>query len=239
HKLRIYSADGVFNNAAVVQSMTRLENYTPKTDLKIDMGVVLFVPSAYYQVKLDTPVKNAEVGGWVTNENANCNGFVIRNNYYANITPRGILIKGSDGLIENNTIYNCGHSGILLTPEFNWQESDYVRNVTVRNNVIDSCGSGYGDHASIELMGYNGWDNENIVIEGNTIRNSWNEDMELSYVRGLTVKNNTIEAPQKDAKAGLPSILLDKVDGATLSGNVWKTERSEVRLSEQTKNIKQ
>ncbi|MBO4954086.1 MAG: S-layer homology domain-containing protein, partial [Clostridia bacterium] len=46
HKLRIYSADGVFNNAAVVQSMTRLENYTPKTDLKIDMGVVLFVPSA-------------------------------------------------------------------------------------------------------------------------------------------------------------------------------------------------
>ena len=105
--------------------------------------------------------------------------------------------------------------------------------------MIDSCGSGYGDHASIELMGYNGWDNENIVIEGNTIRNSWNEDMELSYVRGLTVKNNTIEAPHQNAKAGLPSILLDKVDGAELSGNVWKTERTEVRLSEQTKNIKQ
>ena len=234
-KLRFYSADAIFKDTAEVKSITTLTDYTPKADLRIDMGVVMFVAETYYKVQM-TAAKGLAAGDWITNTNANCNGFVIRNNTYKNIVPRGILIKGSDGLIENNYIYNCGHAGILLAPEFSWLESDYVRNVTVRNNTIDSCGFNYGDHASIEVMGQNGWHNENIVIEGNTIRNSKNEDMELSYITGLTVRNNIIEAPHPDAKAGLPSILLDKVDGAVFSGNVWKTERTEIREGE-TKNV--
>ncbi len=235
-ELRFYTPDGSFIAASVIEKMTeKPADYKPATNLGEDMGVSTFTPDGYVTVKLATPVKGLAPAGWVTNASRNCNGFVIRNSVYENIRPRGIVVKGSDGLIEGNTIRNCSAGAILMSPEFNWMESDYVRNVTVRNNTIDTCG--FGGFASIRIQGYNGWDNENIVIEGNTIRNSFQEDIMLSYATGVVVKNNTIEEPHANVKEGFASIYLDKVDGAVLSGNVWKSSRTEVRTSSETKNI--
>ncbi|MBO4954404.1 MAG: hypothetical protein J6D04_04605, partial [Clostridia bacterium] len=63
------------------------------------------------------------------------------------------------------------------------------------------------------------------------------EDFKLTHITGVTLKNNTIKEAHPDARQGLPSIYLDKVDGAILSGNKWEGSRTEVRATEATKNI--
>jgi hypothetical protein len=237
-ELRFYTPEGSFIASSVIQKMTaQPADYRPAVDLKEDMGVSTFNASAYATVQLETAVKGLAPAGWITNADRNCNGFVIRNTTYENIRPRGILVKGSDGLIEGNTIRNCSAGGIVLAPEFNWQESDDVRNVIVRNNTVDSCG--YAGWASIRVEGFNGWDNENITIEGNTIRNSFKEDISLNYGKNFIVRNNIIEEPHPDNKGANGSIYLDKVDGATITGNIWKSSRKDVVLGSDTKNIKQ
>ncbi len=237
NELRFYSVEGYLVGSATIATAELLEGYTSKGDLAADMGAASFRAADYYRIVLNDAVKGIPAGAWVANASKNCSGFVIRNNVYENLRPRGILVKGSDGVIEGNTIRNCAAAGIVLMPEFDWLEMDYVRNVTVRNNTVDNCGSGYGDYGSIQVEGYVGWHNENIVIEGNTISNSHGEDIKATHITGLTLKNNTILAPHPDARAGLPSIYIDKVDGAVLSGNSWQGERTEVRITDETKNI--
>ncbi len=236
--LNIYTVAGDFLGAGKITTSELLEGYTSKEGLKVDMGAAEFRAADYYRIVLDTEIKNVSAGAWVANASKNCSGFVIRNNLYENLRPRGILIKGSDGLIEGNTIRNCAAAGIVLMPEFDWLEMDYVRNVTVRNNVVDNCASGYGNYGAIHVEGYNdGWHNENLVFEGNVISNSHGEDFKLTHITGVTLKNNTIKEAHPDARQGLPSIYLDKVDGAILSGNKWEGTRTEVRATEATKNI--
>ena len=236
NELRIYTVDGYFVGSAVIKTSELLEGYTPNSNLDEKVGAATFRAADYYRITFETAIKDIPVGGWVSNASRNCNGFVIRNNVYENLRPRGILVKGSDGIIEGNTIRNCAAAGIYLAPEFDWLESDYVRNVTVRNNTVDNCGSGYGDYGSIQVEGYNGWHNANIVIEGNTVSNSHGEDFKLTHITGLTLKDNTI-LDASPAARNTPSIYLDKVDGAVLSGNVWKGQRTEVKITDDTKNI--
>ena len=78
----------------------------------------------------------------VASPSANGNGFAIVNNTIGNLRGRGIIIKSSNGLIAGNTLFNLMHFAIELAPEWAWQEADFVRNVTVRDNVINTNGTG-------------------------------------------------------------------------------------------------
>ena len=78
----------------------------------------------------------------VSSPSANGNNFAILNNTIGNLRGRGMMIKSSNGLISGNSLFNLMHFAIELAPEWAWQEADFVRNVTVRDNVIDTNGTG-------------------------------------------------------------------------------------------------
>nr|WP_289201344.1 right-handed parallel beta-helix repeat-containing protein [Parabacteroides goldsteinii] len=67
---------------------------------------------------------------------------LIRNNYFARIPTRGILVSTRRKvLIENNTFFRMQMSGILIADDArSWFESGMVRDVTIRNNNFMECG---------------------------------------------------------------------------------------------------
>ena len=78
----------------------------------------------------------------VTSPSANGNGFAIVNNTVGNLRGRAMIIKSSDGLIAGNTLFNLMHFAIELAPEWAWQEADFVHNIVIRDNFIDTNGTG-------------------------------------------------------------------------------------------------
>lgn len=53
-----------------------------------------------------------------------------------------MIIKSSDGVIAGNTLFNLMYFAMELVPETQWQEADFVHNLVVEGNVINSNGSG-------------------------------------------------------------------------------------------------
>jgi hypothetical protein len=66
-------------------------------------------------------------------------GFIVQDNIIRNKRARGILIKASDGLIDNNVIERNGMGGIVISPEFYWMESGPSKNITISNNTLKDC----------------------------------------------------------------------------------------------------
>ncbi|MBQ1935942.1 MAG: S-layer homology domain-containing protein, partial [Clostridia bacterium] len=236
NQLYIYTPGGTELGCGVVKSIEELENYTPKVDLSAATNAASFNPGSYVRIKLDTAIKNVTSGCWVTNASKNCSDFEIKNTYYANIRSRGILIKGSNGVIEGCTVYNCGSPGILLAPEFNWMEADYVRNVTVRGNTVIDCGQ-RGNYASIYVYGKEGWNNKNIVIEDNTIIGSYETGIRATHVTGLVIRNNVIESRFEGSTKVVPVIDVDQVENGEIYGNKTPADWTEIRVGEETKNV--
>jgi hypothetical protein len=112
------------------------------------------------------------------------NGFVVRHNRIGYTRARGILIKASDGIIEDNTVIGCELGGIVLAPELDWLEAGYSRNVQIRNNLVKDCmfaNAAYGieQAAPISVVAVNALRKvapaggfRNICITGNVIENS-------------------------------------------------------------------
>ena len=72
----------------------------------------------------------------------NGNGFAILNNVVGNMRGRGALVKSSNGIIANNVFFNLMYWAIELAPEWGWKESDFVHNILIANNTINSNGTG-------------------------------------------------------------------------------------------------
>jgi len=159
----------------------------------------------------------------------------IKNCYYGNIRSRGILIKGSDGVVEGNTIYNTGSAGILLAPEFNWMEAGFVRNVVVRNNTLIKNGD--RNQGAIYVYSMLGRENRVYTIEGNTIRDCAYEAMDLTCIKGLIVRNNVVESRNPEFKTAVPVLRIDKVENAEVYGNTFPEGWTEIEVTEDTKNI--
>src|SRR5690606_30662236 len=71
-------------------------------------------------LRVETLAKDIKQGDILYNEDYIGKGFVIRNNKTGNTRSRGILIKGSQGVVLNNEISNCAMNGILVAPEIQW-----------------------------------------------------------------------------------------------------------------------
>jgi parallel beta-helix repeat protein len=71
----------------------------------------------------------------------NTSNYIIRNNTFHSNRARGMLVQGSDGLIEGNSFYKIQGAAIQIETgcESRWSEGYGVKNVIFRNNIIDSC----------------------------------------------------------------------------------------------------
>ncbi len=185
--LRIYSNDRSLVAEATITALEELEGY--QSDVNTDR----FIAQKHYRVTLSQKAE-WEKGMWVADASKNCSGFSIQNTTYKNLHGRAILIKGSDGLVENCTFLNIGIAGILITPEFEILESDYARDITIKNNTFIGCGL---RGAAIHVKSDGNWHHERLQFLDNTFIGSPNYDMDISHAKDLIVtgdfSNSNIE----------------------------------------------
>lgn len=131
-------------------------------------------------------------------------GFRIINNKIGHVPGRGILVKSSDGKIQNNEITYTGAGAIIIAPEFNWMEAGLSRNLEISGNYIETCmfrqnlKRSQAAAISVVLEASNGdlapaGGFRNIVIHRNTIKNCPKPCVFLNAIDGGYFYKNTIE----------------------------------------------
>jgi hypothetical protein len=131
---RLYNARGQPAGEAVVTSVRPVPEYRGERKSE---GVVRKnnAGGPYTEVTLDRRLP-ARFDDLASNPAASGRGYHLRQNVIRNHRARGMLLKADDGLVEDNTIDGSTMGGIVLSPEFGWNEASYSRNVVIRNNVI-------------------------------------------------------------------------------------------------------
>ena len=101
-------------------------------------------PERFNNIKLDDILSCPSTDG---------SGFAVVNNTIGNLRGRGIICKSSNGVIADNTLFNLPVVALMLAPEQDWGEADFVHNLLVINNVINSNGSGIWLGSSPDIGG--------------------------------------------------------------------------------------
>ncbi len=132
------------------------------------------------------------IGGW----------FAIRDTTIFNNRARGILIKAGPGVIEDNTIDGSVMCGIILCPEFYWNEACFSRDVIIRNNTVRNTGLGPANGGSIQCGAITvaaerddgqtpvAGGHRNIRIENNTIEGCPGPCIEVTSAEHVTITGN-------------------------------------------------
>lgn len=153
---------------------------------------------------------------------ANSPGYVIRGNSIHDARPRGMRIMASDGVIENNRVARTTQPGISLGGHYAYyREAGWVRNVVVRNNILEDVGIGSDIDLALsptpgaisvwsETAAVSGKNtpiapgNQDIRITGNQIRGCSAEAIVVSGLTGGLIADNRIS----DCNQASPSIPL-------------------------------
>ncbi|MCL5269512.1 MAG: right-handed parallel beta-helix repeat-containing protein [bacterium] len=160
-------------------------------------------------VTLERPVEGITAGtdsrsaDTVFNLSASGGGAVVRNNTMTNHRRFGVLMKGSNALVEGNTIDGVGGSAIVVGNDPGWPEGPCPSHVTIRGNTIRNVGrsGGYNQPrgGAIQLMGRKyPYDMANdrilrgLVVEGNTIVNPPGAAIFVGAARDVAIRDNMI-----------------------------------------------
>lgn len=232
-RLRFYRPDTEKIGEAVALSITDMpEGYTSPYNLEKAMGAATFRPRKFSEIVLDREL-DLIATGWVSNTAHVGNGFILRNNIYRNLRPRGALIKANDGLIENCTFENIGSAGIQIQPELHWCECGNSHNVVVRNNTFINCG--HKNQAAMTVSGHKALDQKDIVIEGNRFVECRGVELSIASAQNVTVRDNVfgIDCVNGDH----PTALVRTGDFIRFENNVFPKERVEVAAGPTPTNI--
>ncbi|MBQ8683691.1 MAG: right-handed parallel beta-helix repeat-containing protein [Clostridia bacterium] len=197
-----------------------------------------------YKVTTDRPL-GAAYGDYVVSPDRMCVGTVVRNSTFGKNRSRGIMVKSSDVLIENNTVISTGYPAITLHMDLCFGESGYSQNAVIRGNTIinGAVDEGLRWHTDINqlgaiLIGYwldgrhggyqNNYEHKNILIENNVIQGTSVYGIACLNVDGLTIRGNTITDPFKYGVGAVGSrfglrpdggILIAQCKNVTVTGN--------------------
>ncbi|HET6430250.1 MAG TPA: right-handed parallel beta-helix repeat-containing protein [Phycisphaerae bacterium] len=144
-----------------------------------------------------------KVGDWLGNV-AWAPKLRIRNCKVRGNRARGFLIQTRDAVIEGCHIAHNQSAAINVTTDLHpWTESIGTRKIVIRNNVfedVNNCArwhpgaiSIFADLAEGKGRGAVGV-HRDIVIEGNTIRDTADAAIYVCSADGVVIRNNTIEA---------------------------------------------
>ncbi len=163
-----------------------------------------------------------------TNPAAEGSGYVVRNNTIRNHRARGMLLKAEDGLVEGNLIDGSTMGGIVLTPEFWWNEAGYSRHVIVRDNTIRHVAYapkqlgglvlGALDPAPVEGCG-----NEDIRIERNHLVDINGVNLLITSACGVFIRQNQFSDSQRGA--------------ATAAGEAWGEDPRALVVVTQSRDV--
>ena len=229
---RALDATGAEIGEGTVRAVTPAGAYAPPPGRE-----KLFARRRFYRLTLDPPVAGLGVGCRLGDPAACGAGFVVRNCRIRNHRARGLLIKADDGLIEGNEIDGSTIAGLVISPEFYWNEAGYARHVVVRDNVFRHCGyatatAGHPQAATVCVTGEAdhvgaGWGNRDITLEHNAFEDDDGCNLLVNDAAGVTITGNAFVRPQRsptDRGTGVgvdPAslIVVEHSDDVRLSGN--------------------
>ncbi len=160
-------------------------------------------------------------------------GAVVRNNTMSNHHARGILIRGSQATIENNTFEHLIGPAIIAGFELNFTEGPGVENLTIRRNTFRDialtnilvANTGLGNYRLLSGAG----GSRDITIQGNSFSGSgarvWRKTdtfgryITVSSAENVDISDNKFEpgaSPGGDKRA---SIMLIRARGAKVHAN--------------------
>ncbi len=142
----------------------------------------------------------AKAGFLASNPNHNGAGYQLIRNTVRNNRARGMILRGDDGKVLNNTIDGSTIHGILFTaPEQSFGgEADYSWSVLISGNVIKNTGfaTNNGDVGGIALSsGFPIEGHRNIVIRNNVFDNVSGVNLYVSAARSIQILNNAFVNP--------------------------------------------
>jgi hypothetical protein len=245
--LRFYDKNVVLAGTAKVTEVKGLPDYQPTFEPDAHYAVFRSKKRVgYVELTLDREVP-AEPCWLIANEDQNAVGYVIRDCVMRDIFgARGILSKGSKGLIEGCTIERTSRAAIEFNTETGlWSEADYAHDVVVRNNVIRNAstnrvvgllrhpgaltilafrakGSPYSN-----VGGYiqNPGGHRNITIENNRFEDNDGVNILVCSAQGVTIRDNQFINPMRNVDD------YGKDKGVDPGALIWINESSKVDLS--------
>lgn len=202
-------------------------------------------PTLLYDITLDKPL-NVVKGDHITSLDRIGSGAVIKNCTFGYNRARGIVIKGRDVVVENNTIIGNNLPAIVAHADILWCESGFPVNIKIRNNTIKNstiCSDvltrdGQDQIGSIlvnvapptNVTGfYNCYQNKNILIEGNKIDTTQVFGIFAINCDGITIKNNTINNPFKNGAGKVGSLY-----GITPKSGIFVGKSKNITVTENT-----
>lgn len=156
------------------------------------------------RVTLASPVRLSN-GDRYINHSACGSGFTIRNNRFGPLRYRGMLIRTSNGVIENNTIRDTGNGGIYFESSFGPEsEGPYADNIRVENNTLLDIGTfpGWDKGVGIQVIDFNypkpqtadlAQNHRNLRISGNRISGTANSGIRVMNGRDIAIVGNLLE----------------------------------------------
>jgi len=188
-----------------------------------------------YRVTLDESI-DAQPGDVAASPDRVGSHFVVKDNTIRNHRARGMLIRGSHGIIEGNSIDGSSMAGIVFGPNVElWMEGDFVSDVTVRNNTIRNVNRAANNPNSTYLgaisvtspVPFAPGGHENIRIENNTIEGGKGPAIFIGSAADVKVWNNTIRGThqlpgghgENHGLPGDPVIYITGSDRVGLEGN--------------------
>lgn len=134
------------------------------------------------------------------NKRFETHNYIIRRCRFVNNRARGVLLQGSNGILEDNVFENIQGAAIQIETgcESRWSEGHGVKNLILRGNVIRHCDLNAWQMAVLYMGVYlpDGRTKEgvfdNILIEKNTFIDCPRQAMFLSSCKNVLVRDNVI-----------------------------------------------
>jgi hypothetical protein len=154
-------------------------------------------------------------------------GWVIRNSIFSDCYQRIRLCCGP-GVFENNRVERVGSGLTLGNGKPVDQEGGLPENVVIRNNVfVDSA---VGPAMRTLQLKAKGMPFRGLEVSGNVVVNSGSEALLVDWAEGIVLRDNVfihpaqgqhLLSPEKSGAAKPVALVLDRVVGAKVSGNLW------------------
>ena len=149
-------------------------------------------------------------GDAVISAQAQGSGFEVRRCRFGHNRALGLRIRGSQGVIENNTIERTECHAIKIAPEYEWMEGGSSRDIVVRGNIIRNCGGGI-------LAG------ENNIL---------GKPLPCGALRNIAVEGNVISG-------GASPVAAIGCDNISIAGNVIESALHETASAIELKNVRE
>jgi hypothetical protein len=197
--IRLFDAQDRPAGEAVVQSVKPLAAFTQQRKSRRET-LADNTAGPYFEIAIRPPLQ-AGFDFLAANPAAEGSGYILRGNTIRDHRARGMLLKADNGLIENNTIEGSTMGGIVITPEFWWNEASFSRHVVIRNNIVTRVAYAPAQLGGVVVAAVDpapvaGCGHQDIHVEGNRLENINGVNLLITSACGVVVHGNQFVNPQ-------------------------------------------